>query len=115
MSVDLSERQNANQHVRSCIDRVRVRTKLWLEIDGKFAIGEHGLDLLVAIERTGSLAAAARRLGWSYRHAWGYIRHAESVLGGRLLISRSGKGAGRGATLSPLAHAVLSFRSSVQR
>jgi molybdate transport system regulatory protein len=89
-----------------------VRTKVWLEIDGQFAIGEHGLELLAAVEQTGSLAAAARTQGWSYRHAWGYVRRAESVLGGALLISRSGKGACRGAILSPLARAVLTFKAA---
>ena len=44
-------------------------------------IGEGGWHLLRHIIRLGSLAAAARHIGWSYRHAWGYLRAAEGVLG----------------------------------
>jgi molybdenum-dependent DNA-binding transcriptional regulator ModE len=87
------EREVLGQRVRSCIDRLAVRTKIWLEIDGRFVIGEHGLELLRGINREGLLAGAARLLGWSYRHAWGYVRHAEAVLGGPLLVKHAGKGA----------------------
>jgi molybdate transport system regulatory protein len=86
---------------------VTVCTKRWLEVDGKFAIGEHGFELLAAVERAGSLAEAARMLGWSYRHAWGYVRGAERTLGGPLLLPRPGKGAARGARLSELGRTIL--------
>jgi molybdate transport system regulatory protein len=77
-----------------------VRTKVWLELDGRFVMGDGGLRLLEAIERLGSLAAAVRAMGWSYRHAWGYLRQAETVLGVRILTARAGRGAARGATLT---------------
>ena len=101
--------RTGDQHVRSCIDRVTVRSKTWLEINGQFAIGEYGFDLLRAIDARGSLASAARALGWSYRHAWGYVRRAETALGENLLIQRSGKGAKRGAELSILARELIRF------
>jgi molybdate transport system regulatory protein len=96
---------------------VTVCTKRWLEVDGKFAIGEHGCALLAAVERSGSLAEAARMLGWSYRHAWGYVRDAERTLGGALLVQRAGKGSARGAHLSELGRAILrvSSRLTIQR
>jgi molybdate transport system regulatory protein len=77
-----------------------VRTKVWLEHDGRFVMGDGGLRLLEAIERLGSLAAAVRAVGWSYRHAWGYLRRAETVLGVALLEARAGRGAARGARLT---------------
>jgi molybdate transport system regulatory protein len=84
-----------------------VRTKLWLEAGGRFAIGDGGLYLLEAVARRGSLAAAVRDIGWSYRHAWGYLRQADTVLGAPLLIVRSGKGRARGAELTELGREVL--------
>lgn len=96
-----------SQHVRSRIRGLSIRAKVWFEIDGEFVIGEHGLDLLDAIAREGSLAGAARALGWSYRHAWGYVRRAESRLSEPLLIQRAGRGRSKGANLSPLALNVL--------
>ena len=95
------------QHVQPCIDRLTVRTKTWLEIDGHFVIGEHGFELLAAVERCGSLAGAAKDVGWSYRHAWGYVKRAERVLGGSLLLNKNGKGLNRGAVLSPLAREIV--------
>ena len=73
---------------------------MWLEHDGRFVMGDGGLRLLEAIERLGSLAAAVRAMGWSYRHAWGYVRRAEGVLGVALLAGRAGRGAARGAVLT---------------
>jgi len=55
-------------------------------------------ELLRAIEEGRSIAAAAERLGVSYRHAWGLIRGASKEFGAPLLdMSR-----GRRATLSAL-------------
>ncbi len=60
---------------------LQVRAKVWLEHEGRFVIGEGGLRLLLAVETSGSLLAAAREIGWSCRHAWGYLRRAEQALG----------------------------------
>jgi molybdate transport system regulatory protein len=90
------------QHVRSCI-----RTKAWVEREGRFVIGEGGVALLSAIAAHGSLAQGARQIGWSYRHAWGYIRRAEAVLGEGLIVTRSGKGTARGASLTEAARLII--------
>jgi molybdate transport system regulatory protein len=95
-----SGRRTRLQTARSSIGITHVRTKVWLELDGRFVMGDGGLRLLEAIERLGSLAAAVRAMGWSYRHAWGYLRQAETVLGARILTARAGRGAARGATLT---------------
>ncbi len=50
---------------------VTLRMKHWLEVDGRFAIGDGGVELLRAISAQGTLAKAACEVGWSYRHAWG--------------------------------------------
>ena len=89
-----------------------MKTKVWIELNGRFAIGDGGLRLLLAIETTGSLAAAVREIGWSYRHAWGYLRRAEGVLGVRLVASRPGKGAARGTVLTD--HALLLLERLVE-
>lgn len=80
--------------------RAEIRTKVWLQLDGAFVIGEGGLELLTAIVVHRSLRRAAQEIGWSYRHAWGYLRRAERALGGALTHPLIGKGAARGMTLS---------------
>ena len=84
-----------------------LRTKVWLERDGAFVIGEGGLDLLHAIDRVQSLTHAARSVGWSYRHAWGYLRNAERQLGVALVVTSPGKGSERGTMLSEHGRTVL--------
>ena len=86
---------------------IECRTKFWLEVEGRFAIGEGGFALLRAIARHGSLAEGAKDVGWSYRHAWGYLRRAESVLNSALTTRRSGKGQNRGLDHTPAAVALL--------
>jgi molybdate transport system regulatory protein len=90
------------QHVPSCI-----RTKVWVEREGRFLIGEGGIALLSAVADHGSLAEGARQIGWSYRHAWGYIRRAEAVLGESLTMTRAGKGMARGTVLTDVARLVI--------
>ena len=77
-----------------------MKTKLWLELSGDFVIGDGGLHLLEGIERRGSLAEAVREIGWSYRHAWGYLRRAEARLGTALVVARPGRGSARGMALT---------------
>jgi molybdate transport system regulatory protein len=88
------------QTARRNIIAARLRTKIWLEHEGQFVIGDGGFQLLMAIVEHGSLRAAAGAIGWSYRHAWGYLRRAEVVLGTRLTVSRAGRGHGRGTSLT---------------
>jgi len=107
MALDLVTRPPRDQHAPPCTVNVHVRTKSWLEIDGRFALGPHGFELLRAIEQHRSLAAAARALGWSYRHAWDYIRRAEDAFGSSLVRVRVGKGRARGMTLSRFGRDVL--------
>ena len=97
---------------------ISCRTKFWFEVGGRFAIGEGGFDLLRAIQKRGSLAEAAKEVGWSYRHAWGYLRRAEKVLEAPLTTRRAGKGKMRGVDLTPAALALLKdaeVRSSPER
>lgn len=51
------------------------------------------IELLLAVHATGSLAAAARRVGLSYRYAWGLLREARGLFGVPLLRSTRGRGA----------------------
>jgi molybdate transport repressor ModE-like protein len=84
-----------------------LRRKLWIELDGHFGIGEGGAELLREVNLQGSLAEGARRVGWSYRHACGYIRRAESVLGVALVSTKPGKGTRRETVIMPDAREII--------
>ena len=51
------------------------------------------IDLLQAVDNQGSISAAARTLGLSYRHVWGELKRWEDELGNELLIWDKGKSA----------------------
>ncbi len=65
-----------------------IRVKFWLEENGEVLFGDGRLQLLEAVERAGSLAAAARELNMSYRAAWGRLHASEERLG-FALVERS--------------------------
>ena len=46
------------------------RGKVWMEKEGEVYIGWGRVELLQKIGRRGSIAAAARSMGMSYRNAW---------------------------------------------
>ena len=48
----------------------RAQFRLRIRKDDDIAVGPGKIDLLEAIEETGSITAAARLLGMSYRRAW---------------------------------------------
>ena len=88
---------------------------MWLELNGQFVMGDGGLRLLRGIAARGSLREAARAIGWSYRHAWGYLRQAESILSRPLTASRAGKGGSRGTNLTDAGRQLLDRLQAARR
>lgn len=85
-----------------------IKFKIWIEKSGGVAFAEGRKMLLEAVDRLGSLNAAAKELGMSYRAAWGKVKATEKVLGIKLLeVTTGGKGGG-GASLTPEARALIS-------
>jgi molybdate transport system regulatory protein len=92
------------------------KIKLRIVIGEDVILGPGKADLLQFIDETGSIAAAGRRMGMSYKRAWylvetinGYFEHplVETVKGGR---------AGGGARLTPLgARFLADFRDMESR
>jgi len=83
------------------VDKLEIRSKLWVERDGKVALSDWRVELLTAIDETGSLAAAAERLHVPYRTAWYKLKGAEETLGFRLVDSESGGRSGGQTRLTP--------------
>ena len=70
-------------------------------------LGPGKADLLEAIRETGSIAAAGRRLGMSYKRAWSLVETLNAGFG-RPLVTRSRGGAAHGgAALTPTGAEVL--------
>ena len=72
--------------------------KLWLETEDGYVFGPGVYNLLIAIERTGTLKEASQQLGMSYRYAWGLIKKAEEKLGESLIDASKGGRLGGGSS-----------------
>lgn len=67
-----------------------IRLHLWIESDKGMMLGLGRTQLIENIEKYGSLQTAAKKMGISYRAAWGRIKKTEEVLGCKLLEKSSG-------------------------
>jgi len=71
------------------------------------AIGPGKAELLERIAETGSISAAARRMGMSYRRAWLLVETMNACFRAPLVATAKGGAGGGGATLSALGLEVL--------
>jgi len=84
-----------------------IKVKAQVLVDGQIAIGPGKADLLDAVERTGSIAAAGRALGISYRRTRDMIDIANAHWGAPLVETAKGGTAHGGSRLSARGHEVL--------
>ncbi len=74
---------------------------LWVERDGVVVLSRWRVQLLEAIQQTGSISAAARRMDVDYHRAWEKIAEMEGGLGVVLVERQAGGVSGGGASLTP--------------
>lgn len=82
-------------------------TKNWLRLNGEFLMGPRYAKLLEGVDELGSIRAACRGAGVSYRTAMNRVRQMERVLGAPVLTTRRGGVEGGGSTLTPQARAIV--------
>jgi molybdate transport system regulatory protein len=81
----------------------------------ELAMGPGKADLLEAIDGEGSISAAGRTLGMSYRRTWLLAEEMNRCWKERLVDTTAGGGAGRGARLTPMGREVLSAYRALER
>ena len=82
---------------------MQAKANFWIEKNGKVALSSWRVRLLEAVGETGSISAAAAKMGVSYRRAWDKIHECEERLGARLVETQTGGSGGGGSQLTPLA------------
>jgi len=88
--------------------KTRIKSKVWIEDNrGRVIFGPGRMRILEAVKRCGSLNAAAKELGMSYRGLWGKLKTTEEALGKHLLSKSTGGVAGGGSTLTPYADKIM--------
>ena len=78
-------------------------------------LGPGKVRLLELIAAEGSISAAARGMGMSYRRAWLLIEEANILFAAPLVESSTGGAGGGGARLTPLGHEVIAAYRDIAR
>ncbi|HJS32173.1 MAG TPA: LysR family transcriptional regulator [Alphaproteobacteria bacterium] len=92
-------------------DRLRLR----IIFGAGTPLGPGKADLLAAIARTGSISAAGRELGMSYRRAWILVQQMNRAFRGKLVTTGVGGRRGGGARITALGADVLKRYRAMER
>ena len=94
-----------------------VMAKLSLRIDfgPNEAIGPGKIELIERIETVGSIAAAGRAMGMSYRHAWLLVDSVNQCFRHPVVTTKHGGRAGGGARLTPFGRELVRRYRAIER
>jgi molybdate transport system regulatory protein len=81
--------------------------RIRIAVGENIAIGQGKADLLEAIARTGSISAAARALGMSYRKAWTMVDEMNQCFRSPVVAAAKGGHQGGGAQVTPAGQEAL--------
>lgn len=95
--------------------KMKIRSKIWLDIDGQPVFSEGREALLKAIDRYGSINQAAKNIGITYRRAWSYIKAMEERMGVVFVERHVGGRRGGGAKLTSAARDFLHKYGRLER
>ncbi len=83
------------------MENLQLNYKIWLETSGHVGVlGDKKCELLRAIDETGSLNDAMKKLGLTYRKTWDNLRRIENELGFPLIKPTRGGADGGGTVLT---------------
>ena len=83
----------------------KLQLRVYLDAENWFGPGK--ADLLELIRETGSISAAGRRMGMSYKRAWTLVETLNAMFAEPLVESLRGGAHGGGARLTPLGEEML--------
>src|SRR5436190_20247727 len=93
----------------------RIQFRLRITTGDDIAVGPGKIDLLEAIATTGSITAAARALGMSYRRAWLLVDTMNRCFRTPLVEAEAGGKRGGGARLTRLGRDVIERYRRIER
>ena len=95
--------------------RLNVRTAIGFGLEQHELADERDLQLLGHVQRLGSITAAARAAGVTYKTAWDRLRNLQTRLGQAVIIAaKGGRGGGR-TQLSDKGQALLHYYEQLRR
>jgi len=90
------------------------RLSIRLDLTSGDRIGPGKIALLEAIQATGSISAAARRLGMSYRRAWLLVEQLNDALLEPAVTAAPGGRQGGGAAVTPVGERIIALYRSIE-
>lgn len=90
------------------------RLSIRLDLTNGDRIGPGKIALLEAIRAEGSISAAARHLGMSYRRAWLLVEELNDALCEPAVTAATGGQRGGGATLTPVGQRVIEHYRAIE-
>jgi molybdate transport system regulatory protein len=85
----------------------KTSVKIRLHINDKVALGPGKADLLEAIIQHGSISAAGRAMGMSYKRAWDLVNTMNESFAKPIVLTAKGGSHGGGAEVTELGKQVL--------
>jgi molybdate transport system regulatory protein len=83
-------------------------------LKGGGIIGPGKIDLLRAVQQHGSISAAGRALGMSYKRAWSLLNETSEICGAPLIHAKMGGSGGGGAALSEFGHELIELYDQIE-
>ena len=87
---------------------------LRIEIDPNGRIGPGKITLLEKLDELGSIAAAGRSLGMSYKRAWALIDDLNQCFGRPVVATQMGGRAGGGSALTPFGRDLVAHYRAIE-
>ncbi|MFB9054326.1 winged helix-turn-helix domain-containing protein [Formosa undariae] len=80
---------------------MEIKSRIWIEKDGKPFIGYGKIELLKKVDSEHSITAAAKALKMSYKKAWNLLNDMEQLAEEPLLVKSIGGKSGGSSKLTP--------------
>jgi molybdate transport system regulatory protein len=91
-----------------------IHLSIRLDLTSSESIGPGKIALLEAIRTQGSISAAARHLGMSYRRAWLLVDQINSGLSEPAVTAATGGASGGGAAFTPVGEQVVDLYRAIE-
>lgn len=85
----------------------KIKSRIWIESDKIVFLGEGRIQLLKAIEATGSLSKAAKSLKLSYKKAWHLLDSVNKSAKKPVTMNKIGGKGGGGTELTPYGKSLI--------
>ncbi|MFY0712675.1 LysR family transcriptional regulator [Seonamhaeicola sp. NFXS20] len=93
----------------------KIKSRIWIEADNNVLLGQGRVQLLKAIEETGSLSKAAKSLNISYKKAWTLLDSVNKSAKKPVTINSIGGKGGGGAELTEYGKSLINAFDDINK